>query len=247
MWLLKRFYFIVHWILFSFKLSSFSITETNSSIVRCPVKVCSPEAAAEMWRVMFLENVVGLLECYQAVCHRVISQSGVCSCGDFSWDVPYYWVSKLRISRLMSWVVNTKHCAPEDVLSEFRDETLLLSSIQKTSHSSFRLCVFDEGLQSWGMPGGNCTLHLLLPSCCICTASELPSTRNWAARHIDCSCEFVDCILSAMAICWSSQRSRTSCLLSFLLSASYQHRENIPIYLFFSALKLDHSTHDCVQ
>lgn len=30
----------------------------------------------------------------------------------------------------------------------------------------------------------------------------------------------------------------------FSLSALYQHRENIPIYLFFSALKLDHSTHE---
>lgn len=116
----------------------------------------------------------------------------------------------------MSWVMNTKHCIHEHVLSEFGDETLLLSSIKKTSHSSFRQCVFGEGLQSWGMSGGNCMLDLLLSSCPICAASELPRKRYWAARHIHCSCEFADCILSAMAVCWSSQRGRTSCLLSFL-------------------------------
>lgn len=75
--LLKRFYFIFHWISFSFKLRSFSITESISHTVQHPVKVCSPEAAAEMWRVTFLENVVEVLECYQAVCNRVISQSAI--------------------------------------------------------------------------------------------------------------------------------------------------------------------------
>ena len=42
------FYFIVHWISFSFEHPGFSITETVSHIVQHPVKVCFPEAAAEM-------------------------------------------------------------------------------------------------------------------------------------------------------------------------------------------------------
>lgn len=96
---------------------------------------------------MCLENVVGLLECHQTVCSRVISPSTVCCCGDPSWDVPYYGVNKLRISRLMSCAIN-KHYTPENGLSEFRDETLLLSSISQTSHSSFGPHAFDEGLQS---------------------------------------------------------------------------------------------------
>lgn len=142
----------------------------------------------------------------------------------------------------MSWVMNTKHCTHEDVLSEFRVRLFCLVAYRK-HHIPPSGSVSDEGLQSWGISGGSCMLDLLLSSCPVCAASELLRTRYWTARHIHCSCEFADYILSAMAICWSSE-GQNILFAQFSLCALYQHRENIPIYLFFSALKLDHSTHE---
>lgn len=109
-----------------------------------------------------------------------------------------------------------------------------------------------EGMSAW-----NCTVKtksVLMSNTLpftfffhICAVSELPRISYQSGRHIYYSCLFVACILSAGVICWGSPKSRTSCLLHFLLSGPHQHRENIPICLFFSALKLDHSTPDCVQ